>query len=88
MTTLGASILLQMALFHSFLWLRNVPLYMCTTSVSVLYLYLYLLKDTWAACVFDSCEWSCNEYGCMHLFKFRVFTFSRYMARNGIARIR
>ena len=28
--------LLQMALFHSFLWLSNIPLYMCTTfSLSV-----------------------------------------------------
>ena len=27
-----SSMLLQMALFHSFLWLSNSPLYMCTTS--------------------------------------------------------
>ena len=25
---------LQMALFHSFLWLSNIPLYICTTSSS------------------------------------------------------
>ena len=24
--------LLNMALFHSFLWLRNIPLYICTTG--------------------------------------------------------
>ena len=24
--------LVQMALFHSFLWLRTIPLYICTTS--------------------------------------------------------
>ena len=24
--------LVQMALFHLFLWLRNIPLYICTTS--------------------------------------------------------
>ena len=28
----GPSMLLQMALFHSFLWLSNIPLYVCTTS--------------------------------------------------------
>ena len=27
--------LLQMALFHSFLWLNNIPLYTCPTSLSV-----------------------------------------------------
>ena len=26
--------LLQMALFHSFLWLSNIPLHVCTTSSS------------------------------------------------------
>ena len=30
--SLGPSMLLQMALFHSFLWLCNIPLYICTTS--------------------------------------------------------
>ena len=27
--------LLQMALFHSFLWLSSIPLYVCTISLSV-----------------------------------------------------
>ena len=30
--TLGPSMLLQMALFRSFLWLTSSPLYICTTS--------------------------------------------------------
>ena len=31
-SSLGPSMLLQMALFHSFLWLSHIPLYICTTS--------------------------------------------------------
>ena len=27
--------LLQMAKFHSFLWLSTIPLYICTTSLSI-----------------------------------------------------
>ena len=30
--SLGLSMLPQIALFHSFLWLSNIPLYICTTS--------------------------------------------------------
>ena len=30
--TLGSSTSLQMTQFHSFIWLSNIPLYMCTTS--------------------------------------------------------
>ena len=30
--SLGSSMMLQMALFHSFLWLSNIPLYICTSS--------------------------------------------------------
>ena len=30
--SLGLSMLLQMALLHSFKWLSDIPLYICTTS--------------------------------------------------------
>ena len=36
--SLGPSMLLQMALFRSFLWLRDIPLYICTTSSLSIYL--------------------------------------------------
>ena len=36
----GPSILLQMAIFHSFLWLSNIPLYICTNL-------LYPLLSWW-----------------------------------------
>ena len=32
---LSPSVLLQVALFHSFLWLSTIPLYICTTSFSI-----------------------------------------------------
>ena len=32
--SLGSSLMLQTALFHSSLWLNNIPLYVCTTSSS------------------------------------------------------
>ena len=35
---LGSSTSLQMALFHSFLWLSNIPLCICTTSSSSFHL--------------------------------------------------
>ena len=29
--------MLQMALLHSFLWLSNIPLYICATSITYMY---------------------------------------------------
>ena len=34
--------LLQMALFDSFLWLNNIPLYVCTTSSLAIYYEKYM----------------------------------------------
>ena len=42
--SLGPSISLQMTQFHSSLWLSNIPLYICTTSLSI-----RLLKDIYIA---------------------------------------
>ena len=41
---LGPPTSLQMTQLHSFLWLSNIPLYICTTSS----LSIHLLMDTWA----------------------------------------
>ena len=40
--TLGPSMSVQITLFHSFYWLSNIPLYICTTS-----LYIHLSSDTY-----------------------------------------
>ena len=34
---LGSPISLQMIQFHSFLWLSNIPLYICTTTLPLIY---------------------------------------------------
>ena len=45
-SSLGPSMLLQMALFHSFLWLSHIPLYICTTSsLSIHQDRLFFFKD-------------------------------------------
>ena len=48
--SLGPSMLRQMALFCSFLWLSNIPLYICTTSSLIIpllikWLFFHLLND-------------------------------------------
>ena len=89
----AASILLQMTLFHSFLWLSNIPLYQ---SIYIcIYIYIYI-------CHIFFIHLSVDGYlGCFHVlvivnnaainieihisFSIRVFVFSRYMPRSGIA---
>ena len=66
--------LLQMTSFHSFLWLRSIPLYICTTSslsiplsvnmqaASMFWLlYIVMGSDHWGACIFSNYaqEWDC-----------------------------
>ena len=52
--------LLQMALFHSFLWLSNIPLYICTTSSfflnELINLVLAMLGLRFCARAFSSCS--------------------------------
>ena len=43
--SLGPSMLLQMALFHSFLWLTNIP--SCIHTASSLFLHIPSMKITW-----------------------------------------
>ena len=44
------SVLLQMAIFHSFLWLNNIPLCVCAHT-HIASLSIHLLMDTWAASI-------------------------------------
>ena len=43
--TLGPSISVQITQFHFFLWLSNIPLYICATSLSS-----HLSMDRWTGC--------------------------------------
>ena len=72
--------LLQMALFHSFLWLSNILLCIYTTSS----LSIHLLMDTWVASV----SWLLYiNSAAMNIWvhvSFRIRVFSGYMPRSGI----
>ena len=41
-TSLGPFMLLQIALFHSFLWLSNISLYVCVCLYVYIYTYMYI----------------------------------------------
>ena len=65
-SSLGPSVLLHMALFHSFSWLSNIPLYICTTSSgrSILKLGKCNFLKKFAACVLeDLCRAFCRSGG-------------------------
>ena len=71
--------LLQMASFCSFLWLSNIPLYICTTtSLPFLCQWTFRLLP---------CSGYC-KYCAMNLgvhVSFRIMVFSRYMPRSEIS---
>ena len=72
--------LLQMLLFHSFLWLSNSPLCVCTTSLSTsLLMHIQIASMSW---LLYTC---CNEYWgtCV----FQVVFFSGQMPRSGIVQV-
>ena len=70
--------LLQMALFHSFIWLSNIPLYMYTTP-------LYPFICWWTACLHALAILSSAAVNIgMHI-SFWILVFSRYMPGSGIA---
>ena len=54
--------LLQMAIFHSFLWLSNIPLYMrahaCVCEYIYIYIYIYI-------CLIFLNQWALG--GCFHV---------------------
>ena len=65
---LGSLMLLQMASFHSFLWLGNIPLYVCTTSS----LSIPLLTFRLLPCP-DCSKQCCNEQWCSCILSDHVF---------------
>ena len=70
--------LLRMALFHSFSWPSNIPLYICTaSSLSIPLLMIFRLLP----CL-GYCKQCWNEHG-VHV-SFQAMFFSRYMPRRGI----
>ena len=56
--SLDPSTSLQITQFHSFLWLSNVPLYICTTSS----LSIHLLMGMWLLPWSGYCKECCNEH--------------------------
>ena len=90
--------LLQMALFHSFLWLSNLPLYVyvyvcvCVCIHICVYIYiphlLYPFIYPWTfrllPCL-DYCNYSAGMNIGMYV-SFRIRVFSGYMPRCGIVR--
>ena len=83
---------LQMALFHSFLWLNNIPLCM---YIYILYIYIYI----YIYLIFFIHSFVDGHLGCFHVLaftnsaamnigvhaSFRILVLSRYMPRSGIA---
>ena len=75
---LVASMVLLLALFHSFLWLNSIPLYVCTTpSLSTLLFMFFRLFP---------CSGHCEQYYYEHSSAciFLNYSLYRYMLRNGI----
>ena len=64
--SLVALMLPQMALFHSLLWLSNIPLHICTTSYLSIYLSvgIYIVLMSWLLWIV--LLWT---QGCMYLFE-------------------
>ena len=78
--SLGPSMLLQMALFYSCLWLSNIPLYICPT-----FSLCFSSVDGHLGCfrVLAIVNRATMNIG-MHL-SFWIMVFSRYVPRSGIA---
>ena len=71
--------LLQMAIFYSFLWLSSIPLYMR-------HFYPFICQWTFRLLHILAIENSAAMNIGVHVsFRIRVFVFSRYMPRSGIA---
>ena len=74
--------LLQMAIFHSFLWLSNIPLY------NIYYIFfIHSSVDVHLGCfhVLTIVNSAAMNIGVHVSFRIRVFVFSGYIARSGIA---
>ena len=76
--------LLQMALFHSFLWLSNIPLYIYIDYIHLLYPFIcwWILGCFHILTIVNS---AAMNIGVHVSFQIRVFVFFGYMLRNRIA---
>ena len=72
----GSSMLLQMALFHYFLWLTCFPLYIYSTLSLSIHLSMDIHSPFHVLAVVNSTG--------VHVF-FQIMVFSRYVPRSGIA---
>ena len=80
--TVSTSIhILQMALFHFFLWLNNIPLHIYVSY----FLYSFLRWLTFRLLpFFGYCKYFCNEYWGAYIILNMIF--SGYFSRSGITR--
>ena len=80
--TVSTSIhILQMALFHFFLWLSNIPLHIYVSYF--LYSFLHWWTFRLLPC-FGYCKYFCNEYRGAYIILNMIF--SGYLSRSGITR--
>ena len=80
--------LLQMAIFHSFLWLSCIPLCVCVrVCVCVYHIFIHSSVDGYLGCfhVLAIINSAGVNIGVHVSFQIRVFVFSGYMPRSGIA---
>ena len=78
---LGPSASLQMTQFHSFLWLSNIPFYICTTT----YLSIHLSMDIYLGCFHDLPVVNSAAVNIGVHVSFWITVFSGYMPSSGIA---
>ena len=80
--SLGPCMLLQMALFHSFLWLSSIPLCVCVYPLHVLYLFMFNgnLGCFYALAIVNSAAVSVG----VHV-SFWIRVLLKYIPRSGIS---
>ena len=83
--------MLQMAKFHSFLWLSVIPLCVCVCVCVCVYIYttsslsIHLLIDTGSFYILAIINSTAMNIGGMYVFESVFLVFFGYMPRNGIA---